>query len=346
MRNSIIYCTFFTFFIQILVAQTPMPTLKKTVANYGEAFGVVGTLGLKLDDSRITATSANEHLVKSETSFDFRDEYTLEVNQNGLQNITFYFDKDNHAPLYELILEFEDADTLAALCEIDLGASNHPRLEDHWIMNLSPEGVAFIMWRFENKIIMAANLPDTELAGDYTFEFDQEFINNFYNTTTQTDEVPATEYIEPHIEMPADQALTEILNEYISQSTQDFAGLKGDAIEGKKDEYQCNLPLGDHTEYTNIRKKSNNTWRLESKISANEALAIARIDYESAQKSIENLEALNYRLVKKSEYSTNTGNTYIWEVQNLDGITLNVIMKLQLYAAGDNGFAVRLEVGK
>jgi hypothetical protein len=346
MRNLVIYIAIFAFFIQKMDAQSPMPSTLKTVANYSEAFGVLGSLGIKIDDSRMITTSANEQLVKSETSLSFRDEYVYEVNQNGLKNITFYFDKDNHAPLYELILEFEDADTLAALCEIDLGASNHPRLEDHWIMNLSSEGIAFIMWRFENKIIMAANLPDTELAGDYTFEFDQEFIANFNNTTTQTDDVPATEYIEPHVEMPADQALTEILNEYISQSTSDFVGLKGEAIEGKKDEFQCTLLLGDHTEYTIIRKKSNNTWRLESKISANEALAIARIDYESAQKSIENLEALNYRLVKKSEYSTNTGNTYIWEVQNLDGITLNVILKLQLYAAGDNGFAVRLEVGK
>jgi hypothetical protein len=346
MRNTILTMLFFAFFAQAIFAQSaPRPTLK-TVADYGLAFNVLTDLGLKLDMSLENSLSQIPKLKKSETSLDFRHEYTYDVHENGLNNVTLYFDKDTHQPMYELIMDFENADTLEALCLRDMGPSNHPRLQEHWILNLSPEGIAFILWRFENKIVMAANLPDTELFGDYTFEFDQDFITNFYVNTNVSEEVPATEYIEPHLEMPEDQALTEILNEYINQATSDFVGLKGDAILGKKDEYECTLLLGEHTEYTIIRKKSNNTWRLESKISVSEALPLARIDYESAQKSIENLEALNYRLVKKSEYSTNTGNTYIWEVQNLDGITLNVILKLQLYAVEGGQFAVRFEVGK
>ena len=51
-------------------------------------------------------------------------------------------------------------------------------------------------------------------------------------------------------------------------------------------------------------------------------------------------------LAKKSEYSTNTGSTYIWDVRSLDGDDLGVILKVQLYAAGQDLYSVRMEVGK
>jgi hypothetical protein len=58
------------------------------------------------------------------------------------------------------------------------------------------------------------------------------------------------------------------------------------------------------------------------------------------------MEALEYQLAKKSEYSTNTGSTYIWDVRSLDGDDLGVILKVQLYAAGQDLYSVRMEVGK
>jgi hypothetical protein len=284
-------------------------------------------------------------LKKMDPVMDFRTECLYRVNESGLNDITFYFDKDNHEPLYEIIMDFEDADTLATFIAKDLGPSNHPRLDDHWVMSITPEGQAYILWRFENKLIFAANLPGTELDGDYTFELDQDYINKFNNTTdTDTggnEPAPAASTQD----LPADHEFTQLLNEIFGQALVDFQGMKGAPIEGKKDAFLCIID-GEEQADVVIRKSANNTWRLEAKIGTYESLDDARNGYNALKTTIQNLEALEYSLSKKSEYSTNTGNTYIWDVQSLDGEALGLILKLQLYASGGDTYSIRLEIGK
>jgi len=325
----------------VLIAQKAVPTSQKTVADYSKAFEIIGKLGIKVDMPLETMLKSIKDMKKSADVLDFRTEYTLVLNENGLKDLTFYFDKENHQPLYEVIMEFDNADTLEALCIMDLGPSNHPTLVEHWIMNLNREGLAFILWRFENKLVMAANLPDTEFADDYIFQFDQAFIEAFLNNNTEGGSNPADQVSDG--EMPPDQVLTQTLNQYITSAITDFEDLKGDPVEGKKDSYFALLPFGENTV---IRKTASNAWRLETRLVLNQELEAARADYQSFIKQIQGLEALEYRLNKKSEYTTNTGNTYLWEVQNMDGDAIGVILKLQLFAAGKGLYSILMEVGK
>ncbi|MCC6411994.1 MAG: hypothetical protein IT270_10065 [Saprospiraceae bacterium] len=320
-------------------------TRKHTTVDYGNAFGILSSSGGQMDMGLAAAMENIKGLKKLDPVMDFRTECLYPVNESGLNNITFYFDKDNHEPLYEIIMDFEDADTLAAFIAKDLGVSNHPRLDDHWVMSISPEGTAYILWRFENKLIFAANLPGTELEGDYTFELDQDFITRFNNgTDTNTGSTEPAPAISTQ-ELPADHEFTQLLNQIFGQALVGFEGMKGAPLEGKKDAYLCIID-GEEQADVVIRKNANNSWRLDAKIGTYEGLDTARDAYNALKTTIQNLEALEYTLSKKSEYSTNTGNTYIWDVQSLDGEALGMILKLQLYASGQSTYSVRLEIGK
>ena len=322
-------------------AQSSPASDLKTVADYSKAFDIMGTLDLKVDLSQEAILKSTKGLKKEKSGLDFRTEYTYEVRENGLNSLTLYFDKDHHHPLYEIIMDFENADTLEALCKKDLGPGNHPSLEEHWIMNLTQEGLAFILWRFENKLVMAANLPDTEFADDVTFQFDQTFIDEFLqNNASETGNVPPDN---TEKDLTDDQILTQMLNQCMESATDNFEKMKGELAEGKKDTYSSLVTYGPNTF---IRKTPNDTWRLETRIVQNLELDAARNSYQTTLARIQGLEALEYRLLKKSEYSSNTGNTYLWEVQSLDGETTDIILKLQLYAAGKGLFSVLLEVGK
>lgn len=341
MKHKVLMASLFALCALSAEAQQPGSGDLKTVANYSKAFEIISSLGLKIDMPQEKTLKSVKGLKKEKSGLDFRTEYVYEVHENGLNALTLYFDKDHHDPLYEIILDFENADTLEALCKKDLGPGNHPRLEEHWILNLTPEGLAFILWRFENKLIMAANLPDTEFADDYTFQLDQAFIDDFLKKSAAVDENNTSP--EAKMDWSNDQILTQMLNQCIANATNDFEGMKGELVDGKKDLYHSMVSYGENTF---IRKTANNTWRLETRIVQNQELSTAQASYQTSLNSIQSLEALEFRLIKKSEYSTNTGNTYLWEVQSLDGDASGIVLKLQLYAAGQGLYSVLLEVGK
>jgi len=339
------YSFIITLFLAMHGLSIQAQTRKHTSVDYGNAFGILSGSGGQMDMSLASAMQNIKGLKKIESGMDFRTECLYRVNESGLNEITFYFDKDNHEPMYEIIMDFEDADTLATFIAKDLGPSNHPRLEDHWVMSVSTEGVAYILWRFENKIIFAANIPGSELDGDYTFELDQEFINKFNNTantnTGGNESAPAVS----NQDLPADHDFTQLLNQIFGQALVGFEGMKGAPIEGKKDAFLCIID-GEEQPDAVIRKNASSGWRMEAKIGTYQSLDTARDAYNALKTTIQNLEALEYSLTKKSEYSTNTGNTYIWDVQSLDGEAIGLILKLQLYASGKGTYSVRMEMGK
>jgi hypothetical protein len=322
-------------------------TTAQTIEDYGTIFLSTTEIGFKLTMAQKDALQLSKNLKKEKNLLDFREEYTLKVNEKGLKEVTFYFDKDGEKPLYELIYEFENADSVEILMNAAFGAANHPRLAEHWVISINDQNVAFMIWRFENKIIMAANLPETELADEYSFQFDQAFIDAMRQADTQepaASEPDSTVYMP---DAPADQQLTQIINSYIENALLDFEGIKGNPVEGKKDEYLSLLPYYmDDTNGTVIRKNTNNVWRLEAKLAVKESLANAQTVFDNMKSQLVSLEALEYQLIRKSDYATNTAKTFIWSVQNLDGDPLGIIMKLQLYAAGGGLYSVRLEIGK
>ena len=331
----------------ILLLLTSYTIQAQDVKDYNTAFNNAIALGFKMDMPLDTAkTLFKTGFEATPDSSGIRIIYQYDPKQYGLDNITFYFDQDGTQPLYAVFLQFSDADTLAAFCQKKLGTPDHPGMEDHWIIALDQYGIATLFWRDKNFLVMANNLPETELFGMENFDLGQAFIAE--HVAEQNGGWPQTE-VEIVIDSvfgPPDKEFTSTINTIIAYALLDFEGMKDDPIPGKMNEYQTLLSFSDDPENTIIRKNINNTWRLESKIATKVPLEEAQNTYHDTQKQLENLEALEYRLLKKSEYTSNTANTYIWEVESLDGEDLGIIIKLQLYYSGEEAFSVRMEVGR
>ena len=315
-----------------VTAQSPASSAY-TTTDYGEMFASINTkapatIAMSLD----TFLSRKLPVKKMNSSFDFRQEYSRKVEERGLRSVSYIFDTDDDKPLYEIIYEFENADTLAALMETDMGPSNHPTLADHWILGKGANGAVSLLWYFNNKIVIAANLPHTELESDASFQLPDELF-----------EPPAADVVPQ--DDPSGGDLNVQLNAYLTSAiVNDLDAVKGNAVEGKKDEFIATIPYAG-AEQTLVRKNAAGKWRLEARRSF-ENMGDAKTYYDAELQRITGLEGLEYRLVRKAEYSTNTGNTYVWEVQTQDDQPLGVMIKIQLYAAGSGKFGVKMETGK
>lgn len=91
----------------------------------------------------------------------FRRVYIDQETEAPLDFMAFYFDKDNHEPLYEVILGFADTTTRDAVAEQLLGPPNYDG--DEWYV---PRDSAFdySAWRFQNKLVIIGRIEGTEWA--------------------------------------------------------------------------------------------------------------------------------------------------------------------------------------
>ncbi len=91
----------------------------------------------------------------------FRRVYIDQETDPPLDFMAFYFDKDNHEPLYEVILGFADTTTRNELAAQLLGPPNYNG--DEWYV---PRDSAFdySAWRYQNKLIIIGRIEGTEWA--------------------------------------------------------------------------------------------------------------------------------------------------------------------------------------
>jgi hypothetical protein len=267
--------------------------------------------------------------VKKPPSVNYREEYSLQLQKNGVKEVTFICDKDDNKPLYEAIFEFENADSTRRLAEIMFGKPNHPTLEDHWVSTGDVEGCISMIWLFDNKILVAVNMAKTEFEGNADFVEPKGGMVNIHDNETDN----------------SDNLNTLQMNHFIEATTTDFEDFKGEALPNKKDEFNAAIAFTG-AEQTLIRKNAAGKWRLEARFPTVSDIESAKTEFEKQLENIQNLEGLEYRLVKKSDNETAKGRTYIWDIQTLDDESLGVILKLQFYPASGQQFGLKLELGK
>ena len=313
-------------------------TTAPTCVNYAQEIAAIFNAGIDLSSPLEKVLEALPNLKKETETMDFREEYVLTVGNNGVKQVNFIFDKDGDKLLYEMIFEFDNADSTRRLVQMMFGEPNHPSLEDYWVLAKDEKGIVPMIWLFENKMITAVNLPGTEFEDDANFQMPEGFKPKIEKTS---DEEKPAEDSEAHVEAIS----TLQMNTFIAAGVNDFDDFKGEAISGKADQFNAAIAFKG-AEQTIIRKNTADKWRMEARFPAMVDLSDAQTFYESQLSAIQNLEGLEYRLVKKSDMATKNGRTYIWDVQSLDDQSLNVIVKLQLYPTSDKQFAVKIEIGK
>ncbi len=95
---------------------------------------------------------------------DFRTQITETFAEGDIKEVTYYFDKDGNKPLYEYIIEFKDGIDVNEIAKSKLG---EPNSEDtKWLFD-SRKGYKIKAWTFKQKIVLAANLKDTEWETEF-----------------------------------------------------------------------------------------------------------------------------------------------------------------------------------
>lgn len=91
----------------------------------------------------------------------FRRVYRDTVTTAPLDYVVYYFDKDGHEPLYEVILAFTDTTARNAVAQQLLGPPNYK--ENEWYV---PRDSAFdySAWTFQNKLVIIGRIEGTEWA--------------------------------------------------------------------------------------------------------------------------------------------------------------------------------------
>jgi hypothetical protein len=150
--------------------------------DYVKAMGEIMDTDTKIGSSILQMPTIFPNAEKQEPLFDFRNEYLLKVNRGGLQTVTFTYDTNDEQPLYEIIYEFESADTLLEMSKgFDAPDSpRHPTEKNTWLLNVDQNNVTYLLWIYENKVIIAANLPKTEFEDASMFKLPKDFVEQFH----------------------------------------------------------------------------------------------------------------------------------------------------------------------
>jgi hypothetical protein len=328
----------------------PNTTGTLTCEDYGSAITSIFDANIKLKMAADTLQNIFPKAKLDKNSPDFRDEYRLSVNKNGLKEVLFYTAKKDNNPLYEIIFEFENADTVLRLAEIMFPNLNHPSLDNHWILNIGEKksnGVYAVSmaWVYENRLILAGNLPHSEWDDDNSFQLPEDFVNAYFKkegiepqpNKTDTDNAAKTD---------ENEATSLVVNNLIATAAKDFEGNKTELMPNKKEEYNAASFVSLGQEQAVVRKNAAGNWRLEVRFSSYATADEAKNTLENTIAFYQTLEGLEYRLVKKSDLSTANGRTYIWDIQSLDDQSTGIILKWQSYPTSNGQFGIKMELGK
>lgn len=323
------------------IEETPSGTY--TCEDYAKELSVVFESGIKIktpaDSIRFLLADAK----KQASSFDFKEEYRLKIGRNGAENVTFVCDKDGNKPIYEVIFEFDNADSTRQLAEMMFGAPTHPVLDNHWVLGIGENNAVSLAWTYENKLIIATNLPDTEFENEEDFKLSEEFIKKFNGV----EDKPADKPVENTDDKTSDNEATSLtVNNLIAAALKDFEDYKTDPIANKKEEYNAEKYVTMGQDQAVIRKSAAGNWRLEIRFPTYATSDDVKTAFENTLTFYQTLEGLEYRLVKKSDLSTANGRTYIWDIQTLDDASTGIILKWQSYPTSNGQFGIKMELGK
>ena len=319
------------------------PTGSYTCEDYAKELSTVFESGIKIktpaDSIRFLLADAK----KQPSTFDFKEEYRLKIGKNGAEGVTLVCDKDGNKPIYEVIFEFDNADSTRQLAEMMFGAPNHPILDDHWVLGIGENNATSLAWTFGKKMIIATNLPDTEFENDEDFKFSEEIIKKFNGE----EDKPADKPVENTDDKTADNEATSlIVNNLISAAMKGFEDFKTEPIANKKEEFDAAKYVSMAQDQAVIRKNAAGNWRLEIRFPTYATSEDVKTAFENTLTFYQTLEGLEYRLVKKSDLSTANGRTYIWDIQTLDDASTGIILKWQSYPTSNGQFGIKMELGK
>lgn len=312
-----------------------------TIGDYDVALvSIVSVVSLK----KTTADSLLYFLpnaTKTKGGDDQTEQFRLTDPEHGLKEVLFNFSTKDERPLYQMIFNFDNADTALAYIIRDLGRQNHPTLDDHWVIKQGDNNLNVLAWIAGSKLVVAINLPNSPLADDPDFVLPADFV-------LKPDEKKQPNNNDKDQDTSVNADITASLNAYFAAANadnnlDDLVSTDGVPL-GKVETYYSKIKYSG-SEQTYIRKNTAGKWRVETLFTITNSTE-ATIEYDKQLITIQNLEGLNYRLIKKSELSSAQGKSYLWNVQTADDKATGIVLKLQMYPSTNGMFGIKIEIGK
>lgn len=284
----------FALWLALLPAAFSQSAAEKAIAVLGETLG----------SAQLGATEASLYQLKPalpapDSLMGFRREAVEKINKDGITGITYYFDGDGERPLYEIIIEFASEQLRTEAAEMMFGPANYPDRPDHWIAG-AHENVVSLIWAFNSKIVIAANLPGTEWDGDAMFNIPEGF--------------QQAKNLAPPMEWPAEEQkrFHESLEQLIEAGLSNFEKIRGAETDGF---YTSQLPLAG-AQSANIFQDDKGKW-----VAGNTFISGAnRVDAVNWQLSMESLLELDgvtkYRLSSDLNREAFGGTVRTWIVKD------------------------------
>ena len=319
----------------------PIITKGYSCEDYSQAIVDIFNSGIKISTPADSIPLLIPDAVLQSNGLDFREEYIITGGENGLKDVTLVCDNEGDKPLYEVIFEFENADSTHKLAELMFGAPNHPQLDDYWVLGATGKNAVSLAWTFNNKLVIACNLPGTEMEDSEDFILSDEFIAKF-NGTENTEEASNS----TNSETDDNEATSLAINNLITAAANDFDTFKTELMPYKTADYNAAGYVTMGQEQAVVRKNAAGNWRLEVRYAAYATNDEARQVLDNTITFYQTLEGLEYRLVKKSDLITANGRTYIWDIQTMDDESTGLILKWQSYPAIHGKFGLKMELGK
>lgn len=284
----------YALWLALLPAALSQSPAEKAIAVLGETLGAA-----QLGTAEAGFYELKPGLPAPDSLMGFRHETVEKVGKDGITGITYYFDADGERLLYEIIIEFADAKLRADAAEMMFGPANHPERPDCWIAG-AHENVVSLIWAFDSKIAIAANLPGTEWDGDAMFSIPEGF--------------QQAKNLAPPMDWPAEeqQRFYTSLEQLIEAGLSKFESIRGEETEGY---YTSKLPLAG-AQMSNIFQDDKGKW-----VSGNTFISGAnRVDAVNWQLSMESLLELDgvtkYRLSSDLNREAFGGTVRTWVVKD------------------------------
>lgn len=250
----------------------------------------------------------------------FRHEVVEKVGKDGLSSLTYYFDADGDRMLYEIIVEFADEAVRTEASEKMFGPANYPDRPDHWIAG-AQDNIVSLIWAFNNKIVIAANLPGSEWDGDAMFKIPAGF------ETARQLPLP--------MEWPREEMarLMTSLEQQIDAGLAQFEKIRGAESNGF---YVCTLPLA-AAESSSVVKNDQGKWVVSNTFISG-ADRVNAVNWQLSMESLLDLsDMVKYHLSTTDEEEGFGAIIHTWNVMTKDSQRTGLQVGLLHYEWGAAG---------
>lgn len=306
----------FALLLALLPAAFTQTIADKAIETLGETLGTVSLGMSEADFFKVKSTLPRPDT----TAMGFRDEVVETIGKNGLSNITYYFDADGDRMLYEFIVGFSDGTVRAEAAETMFGPSNYPGRPDYWIAG-AQDNIVSLIWAFDSKIVIAANLPGTEWDGDAMFTIPEGFETN------------------KHLPLPMEWPREEMARFWVSLEQQIDAGFtQFEQIRGAESDgyYVCTLPLA-AAQASSVLQDDKKKWVVSNTFISGATLENA-VNWQLSMESLLEIDDMaKYHLSSTDNKEGFGGTIRMWHVKHKNSEPTGLQVGLLYYEWGAEG---------